>query len=71
MTRNECIAAVKQVFPGACAVYTVASTAHYRIWPTSDFFETRVIGKGRTEGGAWKNAFDTLEKSKRELYGKF
>ena len=60
MTKNECIKAVRAVYPNSCAVHTIAQTRHYRIWPTSHPFETRVVGRGSTEGAAWRDAYHRI-----------
>lgn len=53
---------VRRKYPNAIVVKTFAQgLSHYRIWPTSGFFETRCIGRGDTPELAWQDAMSKLK----------
>ena len=64
-------AKVHEKYPTAISVHTQGWNpksekyeSHYRIWPTSNFFETRVMGFGSTREEAWEDAVKELKTGK-------
>jgi hypothetical protein len=60
---------VRKKYPTACCVFTLTWLCdEYRIWPTNNPFEVRVLGRGATKDQAWKDAHSniTLRKSKKK-----
>ncbi len=52
---------VRENHPTSICVHTFGQKESYRIWPTSYFLETRFIGEGETEQGAWISAAEALK----------
>lgn len=55
---------VRQEYPTFVCVHTAAvhieGGEEYRILPTSGWFETRSVGNGKTEEGAWRSALERI-----------